>query len=161
MSTFTHFDEEGAARMVDVSGKQETAREAKAAGRVTMQPDTLRRILDREVSKGDVFGVARLAGIMAAKKTPELIPLCHSLNLASVEIEFIPDEASSWVDIQATVRTTAKTGAEMEALTAVAAAGLTIYDMCKAVDRAMTITDVRLVRKSGGKSGTYERGEES
>jgi len=145
--------------MVDVSGKQETAREAKAAGRVTMQPDTLRRILDREVSKGDVFGVARLAGIMAAKKTPELIPLCHSLNLASVEIEFIPDEASSWVDIQATVRTTAKTGAEMEALTAVAAAGLTIYDMCKAVDRAMTITDVRLVRKSGGKSGTYERGE--
>ena len=147
--------------MVDVSGKQETAREAKAAGRVTMQPDTLRRILDREVSKGDVFGVARLAGIMAAKKTPELIPLCHSLNLASVEIEFIPDEASSWVDIQATVRTTAKTGAEMEALTAVAAAGLTIYDMCKAVDRAMTITDVRLVRKSGGKSGTYERGEAS
>lgn len=159
MSKLTHFDEEGAARMVDVSGKQETAREAKAAGRVTMQPDTLRRILDREVSKGDVFGVARLAGIMAAKKTPELIPLCHSLNLASVEIEFIPDEASSWVDIQATVRTTAKTGAEMEALTAVAAAGLTIYDMCKAVDRAMTITDVRLVRKSGGKSGTYERGE--
>lgn len=161
MSTFTHFDEEGAARMVDVSGKQETAREAVAAGRVTMQPDTLRRILDRKVSKGDVFGVARLAGIMAAKKTPELIPLCHSLNLASVEIEFTPDEASSWVNIQATVRTTAQTGAEMEALTAVAAAGLTIYDMCKAVDRAMTITDVRLIRKSGGKSGVYERGEES
>jgi cyclic pyranopterin phosphate synthase len=161
MSTFTHFDEEGAARMVDVSSKQETAREAKAAGRVTMQPDTLRRILDREVSKGDVFGVARLAGIMAAKKTPELIPLCHSLNLASVEIEFNPEEASSCVNIQATVRTTAKTGAEMEALTAVAAAGLTIYDMCKAVDRAMTVTDVRLIRKSGGKSGTYERGEGS
>ena len=159
MSTFTHFDEEGAARMVDVSGKQETAREAKAAGSVTMQPDTLRRILNREVSKGDVFGVARLAGIMAAKKTPELIPLCHSLNLASVEIAFNTDEASSCVNIQATVRTTAKTGVEMEALTAVAAAGLTIYDMCKAVDRAMTISDVRLIRKSGGKSGTYERGE--
>ncbi len=157
MSKLTHFDEEGAARMVDVSGKQETTREAVASGRVTMLPETLKLILDRKVSKGDVFGVARVAGIMAAKKTAGIIPLCHTLNLSAVEIAFEPDRAASLVNITAIVRTSGKTGVEMEALTAVAAAGLTIYDMCKAVDRAMTVTDIRLIRKSGGKSGTFER----
>lgn len=157
MSKLTHFDEEGAARMVDVSDKQETVREAVAAGRVTMLPETLKLILDRKVSKGDVFGVARVAGIMAAKKTAGIIPLCHTLNLSAVEIAFEPDRTKSRVNITATVRTNGKTGVEMEALTAVAAAGLTIYDMCKAVDRAMTVTDIRLIRKSGGKSGTFER----
>jgi len=157
MPKLTHFDDEGAARMVDVSDKQETTREAVAAGRVFMQADTLKLILDRKVSKGDVFGVARVAGIMAAKKTPELIPLCHTLNLSSVDIAFDPDEQASCVNILATVKTTGRTGAEMEALTAVAAAGLAMYDMCKAVDRAMTLSDVRLVSKSGGKSGVFVR----
>jgi cyclic pyranopterin phosphate synthase len=153
----THFDDEGAARMVDVSRKEATAREAVVEGRVTMLPETLKLILDREISKGDVFGVARIAGIMAAKKTAGLIPLCHPLNIASAEIFFEPDEKASCVKIRAVVRTTGQTGVEMEALTAVAAAGLTIYDMCKSVDRAMTITDIRLMKKSGGKSGTFER----
>jgi cyclic pyranopterin phosphate synthase len=153
----THFDDEGAARMVDVSRKDETAREAVAGGRVTMLPETLKLILDREISKGDVFGVARVAGIMAAKKTAGLIPLCHPLNITSAEISFEPDEKGSCVKIRATIRTTGQTGVEMEALTAAAAAGLTIYDMCKSVDRAMTVTDIRLMKKSGGKSGTFER----
>ncbi|MHB8844415.1 MAG: cyclic pyranopterin monophosphate synthase MoaC [Nitrospirota bacterium] len=144
--------------MVDVSGKAETAREAIAGARVTMEPATLRLILDRKVSKGDVFGVARIAGIMAAKRTADIIPLCHPLGLASVEIGFEPDRKASCVNITAIARTTGKTGVEMEALTAAAAAGLTVYDMCKSADRAMTITDVRLLRKSGGKSGTYVRG---
>jgi len=143
--------------MVDVSGKGETTREAVAAGRVTMMPETLKLILDRKISKGDVFAVARVAGIMAAKKTAEIIPLCHTLGLTSAEIAFEPDKASSRVNITATVRTSGRTGVEMEALTAVAAAGLTIYDMCKAVDRAMTVTDIRLMKKTGGKSGTFER----
>jgi cyclic pyranopterin phosphate synthase len=124
-----------------------------------MLPATLDLILDRRISKGDVFGVARIAGIMAAKKTSELIPLCHSLNLSSVEIGFEPDRKTSSVHIRATVRTSGATGVEMEALTAVSAAGLTIYDMCKAVDRAMTITNVRLLKKSGGKSGVFLREE--
>lgn len=153
----THFDEAGAARMVDVSGKADTDREAIAGARVTMKAATLRLILDRKVSKGDVFGVARIAGIMAAKRTADLIPLCHPLGLASVEIDFEPDRKASCVNITAVARTTGKTGVEMEALTAAAAAGLTIYDMCKSADRAMTITDVRLLSKSGGKSGTYLR----
>jgi cyclic pyranopterin phosphate synthase len=157
MSKLTHFDEEGAARMVDVSGKEETTREAVAAGRVTMMPETLKLILDRKISKGDVFAVARVAGIMAAKKTAEIIPLCHTLGLTSAEIAFEPDNAASRVNITATVRSSGRTGVEMEALTAVAAAGLTIYDMCKAVDRAMTVTDIRLMKKTGGKSGTFER----
>lgn len=157
MKKLTHFDHDGAARMVDVSGKAETTREAVAAGRVTMRPETLRLILDRKVSKGDVFGVARIAGIMAAKKTAELIPLCHSVVLSSVELAFEPDEAGSFVDIVATARATGQTGVEMEALTAVSASGLAIYDMCKAVDRAMTITDIRLMKKTGGKSGAFER----
>ena len=153
----THFSESGRARMVDVSAKDETVREAVAEGRVLMLPETLALIVDRKVSKGDVFGVARLAGIMAAKKTSELIPLCHPLALSSVAIDLEPDNAGSCVRIRATVRTTGKTGVEMEALTAVSAAGLTIYDMCKSVDRAMTIDSVRLMKKSGGKSGTFER----
>jgi len=157
MKKLTHFDHDGAARMVDVSGKADTLREAVAAGRVTMRPETLRLILDRKVSKGDVFGVARIAGIMAAKKTAELIPLCHPVILSSVELAFEPDVAGSFIDIVATARTTGQTGVEMEALTAVSASGLAIYDMCKAVDRSMTITDIRLMKKTGGKSGTFER----
>ncbi len=153
----SHFDEQGAARMVDVSAKNETLREAVAEGRVVMLPGTLSLILDGKVAKGDVFGVARLAGIMAAKKTSELIPLCHPLALSSLEIELEPDKAGSCVRIRATVRSTGRTGVEMEALTAVSVAGLTVYDMCKAVDREMTIADVRLRKKSGGKSGTFER----
>jgi cyclic pyranopterin phosphate synthase len=143
--------------MVDVSGKPETVREAVAAGSVFMLRETLQLILDRKVSKGDVFGIARVAGIMAAKKTAELIPLCHPLQLTGVDISFKPDEKESCVNIQATVTTTGQTGVEMEALTAVTAAGLTIYDMCKAVDRSMIIADIRLMRKTGGKSGTFER----
>jgi len=155
----THFDETGAARMVDVSRKGETDRVAIAAARVTMASSTLRLIMDRKVSKGDVFGVARVAGIMAAKRTAEIIPLCHPLALTSVEVDFTADAKASAVDIVATARTTDRTGVEMEALTAAAAAGLTIYDMCKSADRSMTVTDVRLLRKAGGKSGTYERNE--
>ena len=157
MDKLTHFDDEGAARMVDVSDKNETAREAVAAGRVIMKPETLRLILDRNVEKGDVLGVARVAGIAAAKKTADLIPLCHPVALTAVSVDFETDARSSSVEVRATVRTTGKTGVEMEALTAVAAAGLTIYDMCKAVDRAMKMTDVRLIRKSGGRSGVFEQ----
>jgi cyclic pyranopterin phosphate synthase len=157
MSELTHFDKDGAARMVDVSAKDETVREAVAEGRITMLRETLMLILDQKVVKGDVFGVARVAGIMAAKKTADLVPLCHPLSLSSVDLVFEPDTAASHVTIRATARTTAKTGVEMEALTAVAVACLTVYDMCKAVDRAMTLTEIRLIRKSGGKSGTYER----
>ncbi len=157
MSKLSHFDEQGAARMVDVSGKEETEREAVAEGFVCMLPATLSLILDRKVEKGDVFGVARIAGIMAAKKTAELIPLCHPLSLSSVDISFEPDRDNSRVQIRAMVRTTDRTGVEMEALTAVAAAGLTIYDMCKAVDRAMSLTDIRLIKKTGGKSSTFIR----
>jgi len=153
----SHFDEEGAALMVDVSAKGVTSREAVAAARVKMRASTLKLILDRKLSKGDVLGVARVAGIMAAKRTPELIPLCHPLNLSSVELSFTPDRRASCIDITATVRLSGKTGVEMEALTAVSVAGLTIYDMCKAVDKAMTINDIRLMKKSGGKSGTFER----
>ena len=157
MSELTHFDDQGAARMVDVSGKADTVREAVAEGRVVMAPATLALILDQKVAKGDVFGIARVAGIMAAKKTADLIPLCHPLNLSSVDIAFEPDKSTSSVLIRAVVKITGKTGVEMEALTAVAAAGLTVYDMCKAVDKAMTISDIRLMKKTGGKSGTFER----
>ena len=145
--------------MVDVSAKAETARVAVAGARVTMEPATLKLILDRKVSKGDVLAVARIAGIMAAKRTAELIPMCHPLNLSSVEVAFSPDRRTSSIGITAAVRLTGRTGVEMEALVAAAAAGLTIYDMCKSVDRAMTVTDVRLLRKSGGKSGTFVRPE--
>ena len=157
MNKLTHFDEQGAARMVDISGKPETVREAVAAGTVIMEPATLKLILDRQITKGDVLGVARIAAIMAAKKTAEIIPMCHPLALTSVEVTFQPEQQAHQVIITARAKTTDKTGVEMEALTAVAAAGLTIYDMCKAVDREMVISDIRLIRKTGGKSGTFER----
>lgn len=156
MPELSHFDDDGASRMVDVSAKPITERLAKAEGLVLMQPDTLRTIRQREISKGDVLEVARLAGIMATKRTDELIPLCHSLGLdsASVDIDF-PDDCS--VRVEATVRVNGRTGVEMEALTAVSVAALTIYDMCKAIDRSMQITNVRLLEKKGGRSGHYVR----
>jgi len=155
----THFDEAGRARMVDVGAKADTLREAIAGGEVLMQPETLERIRAGQVAKGDVLAVAQVAGIMAAKQTPQIIPMCHTLLLTGVDLAFQLDEARSVVRIRATVRTVGKTGAEMEALTAVSAAALTIYDMCKAVDRGMSIQHIRLLRKSGGKSGVFERDE--
>jgi len=154
----THFDAEGQAHMVDVSAKAVTAREAIAEGRVKMAPETLARVLEGSAKKGDVLGVARLAGIMAAKKTADLIPLCHPLALSRVALELTPDPALPGVRITATVATSGQTGVEMEALTAVSVAALTIYDMLKAVEKGMHIEGIRLMRKSGGKSGTYEAG---
>jgi cyclic pyranopterin phosphate synthase len=152
----THFDDSGASRMVDVGDKPVTARMARASGRVVMQPSTLARIQQRDMSKGDVLEVARLAGIMAAKRTGQLIPLCHPLGLDAVSIDFsFSDDCS--VLIEAEVRVTAKTGVEMEALTAISVAALTIYDMCKSIDRGMSIQDMRLEEKSGGKSGHFVR----
>jgi len=156
MATLTHFDSNGNAVMVDVSAKDETERVATAAGAVVMQPETVQLIADGGVKKGDVLSVARLAGIMGAKKTPDLIPLCHPLALSSVKVELSIDMDSNAVDIEATCKLKGRTGVEMEALTAVSVAALTVYDMCKAVDRGMQITDIRLTHKSGGKSGTYE-----
>jgi len=156
MTDLTHFDKDGKAIMVDVADKPITQRVAVARGEVTMQPETLTRILDKRVEKGDVFAVARLAGIMAAKKTAELIPLCHPLLISSVIIEFLADKDNARVEVMATVKVNGQTGVEMEALTAVSVAALTIYDMCKSADRSMTIGDIRLVHKSGGKSGTFE-----
>lgn len=154
MSTLTHFDDQGRSRMVDVGGKEVTVRMARAESLVTMQPATLALIRDRKVAKGDVFEVARLAGIMATKRTADLIPLCHPLGLDSAEVDMqILNETT--VRIEATVRVQGKTGVEMEALTAVSIAALTIYDMCKAVDRGMTLGPARLLEKSGGKSGHY------
>jgi cyclic pyranopterin phosphate synthase len=155
MTQLSHLDEHGHARMVDVSGKADTLREATARGRVRLALSTLALIQSGGVPKGDVLGVARLAGIMAAKRTGELIPLCHPLPISSVDVTITPDEAQSALEIAATARLVGKTGVEMEALTAVTVAALTIYDMCKAVDRAMTIEAVRLVHKRGGKSGEY------
>jgi cyclic pyranopterin monophosphate synthase len=152
---FTHFDEAGRATMVDVSAKAETARVAVARGRVVMMPETLARIGEGAVGKGDVLGVARLAGIMAAKRTADLIPLCHPLALTKVAVDLRPAPPDA-VEIEATVGLTGRTGVEMEALTAVTVAALTVYDMCKALDRGMRIEAVRLARKSGGKSGDYE-----
>jgi cyclic pyranopterin phosphate synthase len=152
---FTHLDESGAARMVDVSDKNITTREAMAEGTVRMEPATLALILKGEAKKGDVLAAARLAGIMAAKKTHELIPLCHPLMITKAEVQFAPDEAQSLITVTARVKVDGKTGVEMEALTAVSVACLTIYDMCKAVDRGMRITDIRLREKSGGKSGDW------
>jgi len=156
MSGFTHFDEQGQARMVDVSDKAASERVATAAGSVLMAKATLERIMAGGVKKGDVLAVARLAGIMGAKRTPDLIPLCHPLALSSVSVDLRCDPERNAVDITATCKLKGRTGVEMEALTAVAVAALTVYDMCKAVDRAMRIADIRLVHKSGGKSGTYE-----
>jgi len=159
MAQLSHLDEQGRARMVDVSEKEITSRIAVARGTIHMRPETLELIRRGKVEKGDVFSVARVAGIMAAKKTSELIPMCHPLNITSVQIALTPENNPARVDIEASVRVSGKTGVEMEAMTAVAAAGLTIYDMCKAVDREMTIGEIRLVEKSGGKSGTFIRKE--
>jgi cyclic pyranopterin phosphate synthase len=159
MSGLTHFDEKGKPRMVDVGAKPETERRALAGCRVYMRPETFQLIQDKKIAKGDVLSVAQVAGIMAAKKTSELIPMCHPLNITSIELSLVPDNKKSCIDIQATVKITGKTGVEMEALTAVAVAGLTVYDMCKAVDKDMTVTDIRLIEKSGGKSGAYKRNE--
>jgi cyclic pyranopterin phosphate synthase len=150
----SHLDESGRPRMVDVTGKAATARVAVSKGFVRMQPATFKLIQSGGTAKGDVLSAAKLAGIMAAKKTPDLIPLCHPILIGSIDIDFTLDEKNSSVEITATVRSTGQTGVEMEALTAVAVTALTIYDMCKAVDRAMKIESIRLVRKSGGKSGT-------
>ena len=149
----SHLDERGRARMVDVGSKPDTERVAVAKGEIIMRPETLALIQEGGIPKGDVLAVAQVAGVMAAKRVAELIPMCHPLLLTHVQVDFAPDEERSLVEIAATVKTTGKTGVEMEALTAVSVAALTIYDMCKAVDRAMRITNVRLVRKSGGKSG--------
>jgi cyclic pyranopterin phosphate synthase len=149
----SHIDRKGRARMVDVSAKRDTKREAVARGTIRMQPETLALIQSGGVAKGDVLAVARLAGIMAAKRTHELIPLCHPLLLTDIDVSITPEKRASALRIEAAVRTTGKTGVEMEALTAVAVAALTVYDMCKAVDRGMRIEDVRLARKRGGKSG--------
>lgn len=156
MGDLSHFDADGASRMVDVGSKQVTARMARASGRVTMSPETLTRIRDRQLAKGDVLEMARVAGIMAAKRTAELIPLCHPLGLDSVSISFeFPDEST--VAIEAIARVQARTGVEMEALTAVSVCALTIYDMCKSADRFMTIERIRLEEKQGGKSGHHLR----
>lgn len=157
----THFDNAGRAIMVEVGDKSPTKREATAAGEVLMRPETLRRILDDTIEKGDVLAVARLAGIMAAKKTPDLIPLCHPLLLTAVAVDFTPHHDDGRIEITATVKLTGTTGVEMEALTAVTVAGLTIYDMCKAIDKEMVIGRVRLLEKKGGKSGLFRRKTET
>jgi cyclic pyranopterin phosphate synthase len=151
----SHLDEAGHARMVDVSDKDVTLREATARGRIEMQTSTLARIVEGTLPKGDVLATARIAGIMAAKRTHELIPLCHPLPISGVEVQLTPDHDASSVEIEATVRVTARTGVEMEALTAVSVAALTVYDMCKAVERGMRIGEIELVAKSGGRSGEY------
>ncbi len=155
----THLDEQGRARMVDVGAKPDSERIAVAAGAVYMQPETLRLIRDGALKKGDVLTVARIAGIMAAKRTSELIPLCHPIALTQIEVELTFNDAQNAVEITATARTIGKTGVEMEALTAVSAAALTVYDMAKAVDRGMRITDIRLLEKHGGQHGDYVRAE--
>ncbi len=160
MAALTHFDDKGDAHMVDVSDKDATERTATAGARVRMQPETLKLIVEGGFEKGDVLAVARLAGIMAAKRTAELIPLCHPLALTHVSLELTCDAARSAVEITATCKLKGRTGVEMEALTAASVAALTVYDMCKAVDRGMTVTDVRLLHKAGGKSGTYSAASE-
>ncbi len=153
----SHLDPEGGVRMVDVGDKAITAREAVARGRVLMRPETLDLIAQGKMPKGDVLAIAQVAGIMAAKRTPDLIPLCHPLNLSGVNVRLWPDRDAGAVEVEASVRVEARTGAEMEALTAVSAACLTVYDMCKAVQKDMVISEVRLARKSGGRSGLYVR----
>jgi len=155
MPKLTHFDKKGRAKMVDVSKKKETLRQAVVRGSVFMNPKTFKNIRSGKIVKGDVLAVAKVAGIMAAKKTSEIIPMCHPLNLSHVEINFYPSEKESRIDIEAIVKIKAQTGVEMEGFVAVATACLTIYDMCKAIDRGMVISDIRLVKKTGGKSGTY------
>jgi cyclic pyranopterin monophosphate synthase len=157
LSGFTHFDKAGNAAMVDVSDKAVTSRTATARARVLMAPATLAMIQQGSAKKGDVLGVARLAGIMAAKRTADLIPLCHPLPISSVTVDLDPDAAANTVEIAATVRTTGQTGVEMEALTAASVAALTVYDMCKAVDRSMRIEGLRVTHKAGGKSGEFSQ----
>ena len=157
MSSLTHLDAAGRARMVDVSDKDITRREATARAVISMQPETLRLIQSGGVAKGDVLAVAQVAGVMAAKRTPDLIPLCHPLPITGVDMEFRLDEERSEVEVRATARVTGRTGVEMEALTAAAVAALTVYDMCKAVDRGMRVSSLELVHKAGGKSGEYIR----
>ncbi len=157
MAQLSHLDAEGRARMVDVTAKDITRRVAVAQGKILMRAETLAMIVEKRVAKGDVFSVARVAGIMGAKKTPDLIPMCHPLNITSIEISLTPVKNPSRVEIEATVKVTGQTGVEMEAMSAVAVAALTIYDMCKAVDREMTIGEIQLTKKSGGKSGTFSR----
>ena len=157
MSSFTHIDGQGRVRMVDVTGKKPTVRVAVGGGMVNMKPETFELIRDQKIQKGNVLETARIAGIMAAKKTSGLIPMCHPLNLTHVQIDFSPDEGSPCIHIEAAVRTIDQTGVEMEALTAVSVAALTIYDMCKSYDREMTISGIRLLEKSGGKSGIFKR----
>jgi cyclic pyranopterin phosphate synthase len=156
MSKLTHIDSAGHAHMVDVSGKETTDRSATAEAVIHLKPETLALIIEGKAKKGDVFATARIAGIMAAKRTHELIPLCHPLMLSKVSIDFAPDTHAATIKVSAMVKVEGKTGVEMEALTACSVACLTLYDMCKAVDRGMTITDFRLVEKSGGKSGRYK-----
>jgi cyclic pyranopterin phosphate synthase len=157
MKRLTHLDKEGRAKMVDISEKPLTQREAVAKGSVYMKPETLRLIEDKKVPKGDVLCVSRVAGIMAAKRTSEVIPMCHPLNITSVDIKLNLDSKKNKVDIEACVKILGQTGVEMEALTAVSAAALTIYDMCKAVDKEMVISDIMLMEKRGGRSGVYKR----
>jgi cyclic pyranopterin monophosphate synthase len=154
---FTHLDESGRARMVDVSEKDVTRREATAHATVLMQPETARLIASGGVAKGDVLAVAQVAGVMAAKRAPDLIPLCHPLPISGVDMAFSLDVENACLEIRATVRVTSRTGVEMEALTAVSVAALTVYDMCKAVDRGMTLTNIELLHKAGGKSGEFVR----
>ena len=157
MSSFTHIDEKGRVRMVDVTDKKPTVRTAVAQGIVSMKPETFEKILDQTVKKGNVLETARIAGILGAKKTAELIPMCHPLNITHIQIDFYPDDVTHTIRIEAVVRIKDQTGVEMEALTAVSIAALTIYDMCKSYDREMTVTNICLLEKSGGKSGIYKR----
>jgi len=159
MSSFTHIDDKGRVRMVDVTDKKPTVRVAVAGGSVFMQPETFQLIRDQKVKKGNVLETARIAGIMAAKRTSELVPMCHPLQLTHVQVDFEPDEAHHRIGIKASVRTIDQTGVEMEALTAVSVAALTLYDMCKSYDREMRVSDILLLEKSGGKSGEYKRSE--
>ena len=155
MPKLTHFDKKGRAKMVDVSEKKETMREAVVRGSIFMNPKTFKSIMSGKIGKGDVLAVAKVAGIMAAKKTSEIIPMCHPLNLSHIEINFYPSKEESRIDIEAKVKIKAQTGVEMEGFVAVATAGLTIYDMCKAIDRGITFSNIHLIKKTGGKSGTY------
>lgn len=155
MSDFTHIDPDGGVRMVDISDKPASQRMARAQATIHMQTATLQQILDRKVKKGNVLETARIAGIMAAKKTADIVPMCHPLNISHVNIDFFPEPEKSRIGIEATARLVGQTGVEMEALTAAAVSALTVYDMCKSADREMTITDLRLVEKAGGKSGHY------
>lgn len=157
MPSFTHINQEGGVRMVDVTEKSPTLRESRAHGVISMKPDTVDKIRDRSIKKGNVLETARIAGIMAAKKTSELIPMCHPLTITHVSVDFFPDQDKNLIRIEAAVRLFGQTGVEMEALTAVSVAALTIYDMCKSYDREMRISDIYLMEKSGGKSGTYIR----